>query len=233
MYVRGGRALELGFLLAVYSIAQQALGAPIFDQSAFDGHPSTLVDFESLGDGTPYNLPEGGVGGVLGGQYGSLGFTIFAPDPLVVNASDADSEAALAQVGSLQTSLLLMGGSGDQVGFIFERDDIYSAGISIVRKTDSITGPLILRVRDRNASLIAEIEYDSSFIQGQIGLFDYGFIGFASDVPLGNFLFDFSQNNDIAIQYDDFVFSTEQVPAPSAAWAMLGAAGFAGTRRRR
>ena len=224
--------------LGVVALAPtHALSAPIFNRSAFDGVSHTLIDFETRGDGTPYDLPEDTGDTLDPGQYIDSGFVVIA-DGVVANVDDGDFENALSQVGSLQHSVFLMGGSGDEVGFKFARHDIHSVGISIVRNADFISGgPLVLRAYTQAGpgqpvTLLEEIAYDSRFIQGGVGVFDFGFIGITSDQPIVNFFFDFAQSDDLAIHYDDFIFSTEMVPAPGAAIVLLGA-GCAALRRRR
>ena len=81
-------------------------------------------------------------------------------------------------------------------------------------------------------TLLEEVEYDSLFLQGQVGDIDFGFIGITSSQPIIRFVFDFTNNDDIAIQYDDLIFSTEVVPAPTTG-AQLLLAGLALARRRR
>lgn len=201
-------------------LCSSAHASPVFSRSAFEGVPTTYVDFETRGDGTPFNLNEGEVAPLDRNQFGHLGFAVDAPDPLIGNDPDPTVEAVLSLVGSLEHAIFLMGGSGSEVGFAFAGFQIRSVGISVIRNTSFLTGDLVALIYTQAGpgqpvSILEHAVYDSSFLQGQSGNIDYGFIGFTTDQPIIGFVFDFANQDDNYILYDDLVFSTQTVPAPS------------------
>lgn len=199
----------------------------ITDQVFFEGFESTLIDFETRGNGTPLALIEGQTLTMPTAEYASFGVT-FSPAVQWVNDGTPAFNAAQNLGGtahhaipstSVNTFTMTFAGGVRSVGMWVANNYV----------TDP-DGPLFT-ARDSDGVVIKQFTFGSQtsgseFVHGRVLTADYGFFGLFSTVPIATVTITKS-----AAILDNLVFS-EQIPAPGAVGA-LAVAGLYASRRRR
>ena len=218
-------------IVALVALAPQAQGGFVIgEKSFFDFVPHTLIDFETRADGTdPFfgagpteivHMPET--------EYAPFGFQFSeASDVGWIKVHRDGVQDVLASGGSPE--IFAGVGSGDEavIEFLVPVRAFGLFALSERLAFFPFPPPSGLRVFDTEGNLLDEFLLEGDLLDGQIGFFEFGFMGYASDVDIGRV--EVVRNTVFGI--DDLFFSA--VPAPGGAAVMaLGALG-AGRRRQR
>jgi len=203
----------------------------VTDQTFFDRIPHVFLDFETRGDGTPWNLDDTEAFVSLGDEYLPQGILLGGAAYLFGNPPPSDLNDALAAVG---TPDVLMGidpnTSNSTPTIAFSRDFGNlgrSFGFAFIRNT-ALDSALTLTLVDEQEQVLASFTQDDFLTLGQVGDFEYGLAWMTSDTPFRGVIF--SSNNFDGLFFDDLRFS--RVPAPGGT-ALSACAGLMATRRRR
>jgi len=226
-------------------------GFVVDDRAFFEGIPHTFIDFENRGDGTPLDLGFGEAEFMPVDEYGVQGVLIGPtaawrkyPPPVAGTPFDDDEPGEIgdahAAVGSQPIAI-----NGSDLTMHFTTL-VHSVGIAVVQEGfqsafPSLEGSTAMRIFDTAGVEIATVALWGDLIDGGFDgeLLDedgnafnrirYGFLGYASDTPIGRIEF---TNTTFSI-FDDLHFSAVPVPAPGAgvAFGLLGLGAL--SRRRR
>lgn len=213
---------SVGVVVAVAGLAWTAGAGVISDVSHFSSIPTTLVDFETNGGGSPVILAEGGTLLMPAGEYGALGIT-FSPQVHWVNDGSSDFDSAQAIGGSLDNAIP---SSAVNVFTLSFSTPVRSFGLWVVNNHNVDAAGPIFEARDASNQLIESVQFNGGLIDGTVGVASYGFMGVWSATPIASVTI----TKQAAI-FDDLRISPD-VPAP-ACGAVLGAAGLWSLRRRR
>lgn len=213
----GGAAWASAILLA----AGSAAAGVIDDRGFFDPHPHTTIDFESRGDGSPLSLIDGQTLAMPADEYASQGVT-FSPHVHWVNDGNAAFDAAQFLGGS--PVVAIPSAQVDVFDIIFGVP-VRAVGMFVVNNRDVDPNGPVFTAYDAGGAIIGTAAFGAPFIDGSMGIADYGFMGILAGQDIARL----SVSKDAAI-LDDLIFSP--VPAPAAA-SLLALAAAAHARRRR
>ncbi len=216
-------------------IGTAAGAGTINDSSFFDSVVgSTMIDFETDGSGGSVNLLNGQSSAFGANEYASLG-VVFSGGNQWVNDGGVSFDAAQLLSG-ISGENSIPGATLDTFSIEFTTE-IDAVGFWIANNyvTDS-TGPTIVAYDDTNTILesvnFGTIDSSSIFVDGRIGVADYGFMGLTTDVPIARI----EITKDAAI-LDDFIFGDVTqppvIPLPHAAGMGLAGLAIVTMRRRR
>ncbi len=209
IHTPGSRSLALA---AVLAWTGPALAAGISDASFFSGMPHTLITFDVDGAGTPLNIIQGGRLLMPQMEYASQGIQ-FSPSVYWVNDSGSSFDQAQAIGGSLPIAIP-SGLIGDfSITFLVPT---HAFGFWVVNNNTAPHLPVFTAL-DLNGNVIESVTFQAPFIDGTIGVADYGFMGIVSDTQIGSVRI----TKDAAI-FDNLRFSI--VPEPGAMALLLVAA---------
>lgn len=227
--IRRAAAVLAGCALTGTALAGE-LGSSgiITDKSFFNGLPTTLIDFETRGNGTPLALIEGQTMSLPTSEYSAQG-VVFSTGVNWVNDGTPAFNAAqnLAGLGphaipSTSINTFTITFTGTVRSFV-----IWIANNFMV----DADGPTVT-VRDGANQVIRTEDFGSQdggspFVDGRVSVADYGFMGMYSQTPIASVTI----TKSTAI-LDNLCFSSE-VPAPGVfAVPMAGFAWLASRRRR-
>ena len=200
--------------------ASSASAQVIADRSFFDTLPSTLIDFETRGDGTPVVLRPGDSETLPAGEYAAQGVT-FNMDIEWVNDAGVDFSAAQAIGGSPDIGIPDL---PDDFTMFFDAP-VRAFGFWVVNNRTRSIDPRFEAFDASGASLGIAV-FNGSLIDGITGIAEYGFMGIASPgAPIASV-----RITKDATMFDDLVFTT--VPAPASTTAIILGV-LSGIRRRR
>jgi len=203
----------------------------VTDQTFFDRIPHVFLDFETRGDGTPWNLDDTEAFVSLGDEYSAQGIRLGAAAYLFGNPPPSDLNDALAAVG---TPNVLIGvdpdGPGVTPSFVFSSDfgNGQSFGFAFIRNT-ALDSALTLTLVDDQSQAIASFGQEDFLTLGRFGDFEYGLAWMTSDAPFRAILME--SNNFNGLFFDDLRFS--RVPAPGGTALLTLGLGAVLRRRRR
>lgn len=217
---------RLALLVAALGTAGVAQAGVISDVSFFGSIPTTLINFETNGAGTPITLMQAQTQGMPLNAYSNLGVT-FTTAINWVNDGTVAFDAAQTINGAGGNSI--PSASMDTFSFNFNMPVRAFAFFVASNQGEDTVGPTFV-VRDTGGNIIETVSLHSGFVDGTITAGNtvaaYGYMGVFSNVDIGSV----TVTKQSAI-LDDLRISS--VPTPGAAaglgLAMLGA----GLRRRR
>ncbi len=227
--VRGGLfALAAATGVAAGAAAAPAMGAIIDDPSYFDSIPHTYIDFEARVNGTPITLPVGGTQAVPLSEYGPLGMGFSGAALSWVHDAGPDQMAAIAIGGSPDNSLRFFREHPmDPFGLLWI-PAVRAVGFFVVMNNSVHAPPPTFSFYSQQG-LVGEVTFAGSFVDGTIGVIDYGYIGFEAPSQVITAML---ISTDFAWSMDDLSFSP--VPAPTALPPLaLAVPGMLGRSRRR
>jgi hypothetical protein len=204
------------------------MGVIIDDPSYFDSIPHTYIDFEHRANGTPITLPPGSASGVPPAEYGPLGMGFSGAALSWSHDSGADTQAALALAGSPTNNLRFFREHVmDSFGLLWI-PPVQSVGF-LVLMNNSVNAPPPTFSFYSQQGLIGEMTFSGSFVDGTVGVIDYGYIGFeAPDDIISAMLI----STDFAWGMDDLSFSVFPAPGALALFALAAPLGLRRTRTR-
>jgi len=244
----------LGVALLACALASPACGAFVVDDpSFFAGKPSTFLDFETRGDGSPVGL------GFLEGEFfesdeyaiqglhfanGRFGWDT-VPPPSIGSPLDPEGLGGLGDavdaIGTTPT--VLFGSDGFEIHFLGE---VHAFGIGVVQNgfpapyEPSEAGSTMISAFDSSGGVIGSVRLWGDLIDVQFGNlwagglfgedfkeFQAGFLGLASETPIAFIRFD----EPSGALYDHLHFSSIPSPGPGAPLGLLTLGALA--RRRR
>lgn len=207
--------------LALALSAGPAAADTIDDRGFFDPIPHTTIDFESRGDGSPLSLIDGQSLLMPANEYASLGVT-FGPEVRWVNDGNPAFDAAQFIGGSPQVAIP----SADVDLFdIFFSTPVRAVGMFVANnRVEDPSGP-VFTAYDAGGAVLGTASFGAAFIDGSIGVADYGFMGILAGQDIARI----RVTKEAAI-LDDLTFSP--VPSPGAA-SLLGCGALVAARRRR
>lgn len=227
---RPGRCLNLTMAAAALaSAAGLARADAIDDKSFFDEFPSTVISFETDGDGNEVSLLEGQSQAMPATAYSSLGVTF---DPAVQWVNDGTPAFDAAQMIGGSPDIAIPSADVDLFEIIFSVP-VRAVGMFVVNNRNASTVVPTFTALDAAGQELGSVEFGEPFVDGTIVfpnaptiVADYGFMGISSDAPIAKLVVE----KDAAI-LDDLTFTT--VPTPGTVALGLAALGIAGVRRRR
>lgn len=224
----------LVFLVAM----NPASGGIISDRSAFVGD-FTVIDFETLADGTPLILDEGEIFGMFPQEYAAFGVTItssgndFGNDwPFISNARNAAFDRAHELAGSLH-NVVSPGTNSDAYLRIDFLTPTNAVGLAAINRTD---GPIVrLDTFNDRGELLESAFLTGALVDGTVRGEDFGS---EFDIEFG-FIGIFAPESEIAYatvstritQLDDLHFGI--IPEPSSGCILCCALLLIGVGRRR
>lgn len=225
---RCAAALALGALVSPVLAGEIASNGVITDKSFFNGLPTTLIDFETRGNGSALSLLEGQTMSLPTSEYSAQG-ALFSSGVNWVNDGTPAFNAAqnLAGMGpnavpstSVNTFTITFTGTVRSFAVWIANNFMVDAN-----------GPTIV-ARDGANQIIRTESFGnqtggSIFVDGRVSVADYGVIGVWSQTPIASVTI--TKNTAIV---DNLCFSSE-IPAPGVVvLPAIGAAVFAVRRRR-
>jgi hypothetical protein len=211
---------------AMMVAAAEAGAAPITDKSYFFKGPSTLIDFETDGNGAPISLIDGQSLSMPTTAYQSKG-VVFSSGVKWVNDGTPAFDAAQNISGTPTISIPSSGITSLTVTF---STAVHAVGIWIANNFQLDSAGPTMTARDASNNVIESVSFGnqsggSPFVDGRIMFCDYGFMGIASKAAIKSITI--TKNAAIL---DDLIF--DQVPAPAGA-GVLGVGLAVWSRRRR
>jgi len=204
----------------------------VTDQTFFDRIPHVFIDFETRGDGTPWNLDDTEAFVSLGDEYLPQGILLGGAAYLFGNPPPSDLNDALAAVG---TPDVLMGidpnGPVSDPVFFFSRDfgdTARSFGLAFIRDTTRDTA-MTMTLMDSDAQIIAQFTQGDYLTLGQVGDLEYGLAWVTSSTPIREVILRSNEFNGLF--FDDLRFS--RIPAPGGTALLTLGLGAVLRRRRR
>lgn len=214
---------------AVTLITPVADAAIINDRTFFDSIPHTEINWESRGNGDPVlngsNIP------LINGETFPMPLTEYAAQGITfldqVNwVNDGN--------GSFDAAQLVGGGSpilsipSANIDFFRIRFDVPIRGFAFFvanNRVDDPTGPVIV-AKDINGNVLETINWGPTFIDGSVGVADYGYFGLQTQALIRTI--EISKQSAIL---DNFIYA--EIPSPGAAFALLLTGAGLGARRVR
>jgi hypothetical protein len=198
-----------------------AFGGGIESATFFDSVPHSLVNFEHRGDGvSPVSLIAGETALLNAAEYSSLGFS-FDRDIQWVNDANAMFDAAQAVGGSPQIGIP---GSLHSEFEIHFATTVRAFGFWVVNNSIADHFPQFEAFDAANNSL-GYYSFGDGFVDGFIGVAQYGFMGISSPTPIARVRI----TKDYAM-LDNFTFSAVPSAGTLGILPLLGASLL---RRRR
>ncbi len=204
-----------------------AWGAVITDRAFFGPYPSTTIDFETRGNGAPLTgltngpLVTGETVAMPANEYAAQGIQFNTPVNWV-NDGNASFDAAQIFAGSPIVSI--PSSTVNTFTFTF-MVPVRAFGFFVANnRVDHPSGPTMV-ARDSGGNIIEMAQWGAQFIDGSVGVADYGFMGIFTD----GLITSVTITKQSAI-FDDLIFA--EVPTPGAAFVLL-AGGLGMTARRR
>jgi len=184
----------------------------------------SVINFETDGAGNTLNIPEGSTQDLYSDEYSSQG-VLFDHDILWVNDHGADFEAAQAIGGSPQISI--PGSSGTMTDLVISFSvPVKTVGLWVIDRNDKPNVPS-LEARDGSGNILGTVTFAGDFVDGSVGLVDYGFLGVSCDTTIKSIRLSYDFTG-----FDNLTFGPETVPEPGCL-ALLGVGAVAMLRRRR
>lgn len=212
----------IGAAAVLALIAGSAGAGVINDPDFFDDIPNETLDWSTDGSGQPIDLIDGQSLAMPANEYAAFGIT-FDPPIFWVNDGNPDFDAALLLMGD--TSEISIPSAAVDTFDVNFQGIVKAFGFIVVNNREADPNGPSFVARDAMGDIIGAASWGDPFILGSVGVADYGFMGFCTDVPIAS----------ITISKQAAIFGTfrySPVPAPSAA-LLLGIATPAALRRRR
>lgn len=205
-------------------VATHALAGVISDASFFDSIPSTLIDFETDGAGSPLTLVDGQISLMPGAEYAALGVT-FSPNIYWVNDQSSVFDTAQSLGGSLDHAIPSSQVNAFTMSF---NVPVRSFGFWVVSNT-AFADPVFV-ARDASNNILETVTFTGGLVDGVVTSANvtaaYGFMGAYSATPIASVTI-----TKGAALFDDLRFSST-VPAPGVIPAGLLVLTIAQRRRR-
>lgn len=221
--LRTAARLCVAGLVAGVGCASGASGAIITDVAFFNSIPSTVIDFETDGTGSPVSLIPGGSQAMPATEYQSLGVS-FSPSVNWVRDGNANFVSVQGLLGLGQVCIPGAALSAFTIDF---NVPVRAFGLWIINNENATGLPRpSFTARNAMGSPLETAVYTGGAIDGQIGLASYGFLGIFATEDIASV----TVTRGGAVM-DNLTYSA--VPAPGA--GVLGAlsAGALLARRRR
>jgi len=221
--MRVGPHTRMAIALAL-APAMSAQAALIDDDGFFDDLPTGLITFDEDGDGSPVVLGDGASSPMPTNEYADLGVT-FSPAVRWVNDGNASFDGAQQAIGLGEIAIPSVLVNTFDIQF---STTVRSVGMWVIaNNSDQIQTQPTFTAFDAQGGVIEMVTFGGMFVDGTIGIADYGFMGISTSTPIARL-----QVTKQAAIFDDLHFSS-QVPAPGAAVLLgLGGACLASRRRR-
>lgn len=216
--MRAGRLLSIAGGLSVAALAHAGV---ISDASYFNPLPTTLIDFETDGLGSPVSLIEGQIMLMPAAEYASVGVT-FSPQVYWVNDASGDFDSAQALGGSLDNAIPSSAVNTFTINFSVP---VQAFGLWVVNNSTADPNGPTFTARDGSNQVIESVQFNGALVDGTVGVASYGFMGIFSPTQISSVTI----TKQAAI-FDDLRFSTAPTPG---ALGVLGVAGLLAKRRRR
>lgn len=214
-----GRLAAVWFVgaLALSGAAQAGPVQVISDRSQFVGD-FTVIDFETRGDGTPFQFLPGGFAFLPSNEYSALGLTIepsgIGLPPIVPTSVGSPFFNTAHPIAGSPPNYLSDGSRNDFIRFVFTTP-INAIGIAVFNNADA--GPVFLEVYDTKDRFIDFVYFGGDLIDGIVPGADfgdgpdlaYGFFGlYSSDAMIGSAIL----REDLTA-FDDLHFGVIPFPA--------------------
>jgi len=217
--VRSGFATVVIGAVAAFSAAPARAGI-ITDRAFFGDIDSTLIDFETDGDGDSVTLPSAQSQSMAAMEYASQGLVFDTP---VAWTNDGNGDFDAAQAIGASPDNAIPSSDFDVIEISFT-EMVRAFGFFVA--TNNVVGDApTLIARDADGAVIESVVFGDAFHHGTIGIADYGFMGVTSDIPIASV-----EITKTAAIFDDFHLSA--VPGPGGV-GLFGLAGLIAGRRRR
>lgn len=204
-------------------VASHALAGVISDSSFFDSIPSTLIDFETDGAGSPLTLVDGQFAPMPGAEYALMGVT-FSPNIFWVNDQSPVFDTAQSLGGSLDHAI-----PSSQVNTFTMSFGVPVRAFGFWVVSNLAFADPVFVARDSSNQVIDTVIFTGGLIDGTVTSANvtaaYGFMGIHSPTPIASVTI----TKGAAI-FDDLRFSS--VPSPSLLPAGLLALAAAWRRSR-
>ncbi len=212
---------------AVVSPLSAAHAGVITSKSFFDALPTTTIDFETDGLGNAISLIDGQTMTMPTSAYQNLG-VVFQSAVSWVNDGTIDFDIAQFLGGSPNNAIPSSSINGMTIMFTVP---VRSVGMFIANNHIIDSDGPTFTARDEFGNILETVAFgsqasESSFVEGRVGIADYGFMGLTSTTLIASLTI----SKEAAI-LDDLMFSSE-IPSPGAAIPFALLAAYAARRRR-
>jgi len=201
--------VRIATLLLIALHATSSSASPINDASYFATLPHVLIDFDTYADGTPLGFPNDTVTNMSPVQYLSKGVLIsldFAWD----SGAIPDFAAARAIGGSPLFDLMIF--SQPHRPVVTFTNDVSAFGFWVIADR-SRSGLTRFDAYDAHQQLIETVSFGPTFIDGTIGIAQFGFMGIAAPGIHSVVVTSSSPSIGVYAVFDNLTFTT--VPEPS------------------
>lgn len=221
-YSSGGFALTLA--LTIGATTSSAAAGIITEKAFFTGKDTTVIDFETDGDGAPISLSEGQSQSMPASEYASQGIVFDSPIAWV-NDGAADFDAAQFLGGS--PTVAIPGSGNDLIALTFT-ETVRAFGFFVANNSAAGSSAPMFIARDAEGAALETVTFSAPFIDGTVGVVDYGFMGIVTETPIASV----EISKDAAI-FDDLHMSPIPGPGPVVLIGMGAGLLFGGRRRNR
>lgn len=175
--LRRSPALLIGLLAPL--ISAPGVADPIDDASFFEGIEHTLLEFETDGRGNVINLGNGATMPMPADEYATFGLVF---DPAIGWVNDASGDFDQAQAIGGSPPIAFARGQDDRFDMLFD-PPLQAFGAWIVNNRSVQIKPQF-DAFDSGGNFLETVRFEGVFVDGTVGIADYGFMGISSTTPI-------------------------------------------------
>lgn len=196
--------------IAFHAVTSSA--SPINDASYFETLPHVLIDFDTYADGTPLGFPVDTVTTMSPVQYLSKGI-LLSYDFRWDSSAHPDFAAARAIGGSPLFDLMI--GSQPNQPVVTFTNDVSAFGFWVIAR-QLRSGLTRFDAYDAHQQLIESVSFGPTFVDGTIGIAQFGFMGIAAPGIHSVVVTSSSPSLGVYAVFDNLTYTTVPEPNTSA-----------------